>query len=182
MTLLQGNIQGCEAVLRGKGLAGSRGEQEPNHLVMVLLQTPTLLYWDTADGSGSGLIWREKTLTCFVVLCTSKNVQLSYLYLSRHVEWSESILRLHIDAGGVSHKDLHDLVLPGEAGNVQGGVALLGGRVDLGAPGQQLRHDALVTLLAGQVQRIESVLAKKKQIKLMGPEEIYVLNLATVLI
>ena len=104
------------------------------------------------------------------------------LYLSRHVEWSESILRLHIDAGGVSHKDLHDLVLPGEAGNVQGGVALLGGRVDLGAPGQQLRHDALVTLLAGQVQRIESVLAKKKQIKLMGPEEIYVLNLATVLI
>ena len=128
------------------------------------------------------LIWREKTLTCFVVLCTSKNVQLSYLYLSRHVEWSESILRLHIDAGGVSHKDLHDLVLPGEAGNVQGGVALLGGRVDLGAPGQQLRHDALVTLLAGQVQRIESVLAKKKQIKLMGPEEIYVLNLATVLI
>ena len=44
MTLLKGNSQGCEAVLRGKGLAGSRGEQEPNHLVMVLLQKPTLLY------------------------------------------------------------------------------------------------------------------------------------------
>merc|ERR1719458_1666219 len=37
MTLLQGNSEGCEAVLRGKGLAGSRGEQEPNLLVMVLL-------------------------------------------------------------------------------------------------------------------------------------------------
>ena len=45
MTLLQGNSEGCEAVLRGEGLAGSRGEQEPNHLVMVLLQPPTLLYW-----------------------------------------------------------------------------------------------------------------------------------------
>ena len=62
MALLQSNSQRCEAVLRGKGLAGSRGEQEPNHLVMVLLQTPTLLYWDTADGSGSGLIWRKLSL------------------------------------------------------------------------------------------------------------------------
>ena len=82
----------------------------------------------------------------------------------------------------MSHKDLHDLVLPGEAGNVQGGVALLGGRVDLGAAGEQLCDNALVPLLAGKVQRIESVLANKKQIKLMAPEEIYGLNLATVLI
>ena len=41
MTLLLGNIQGCEAVLRGKGLAGPGGKQEPNHLVMVPLQTPS---------------------------------------------------------------------------------------------------------------------------------------------
>ena len=80
------------------------------------------------------------------------------LDLSRHVEWGESILRLHVDAGGVSHEDLHDLVLPGEAGDVQGRVALLGGGVDLGAPGQQLCHNALVTLLASKVQRIESIL------------------------
>ena len=84
-----------------------------------------------------------------------------HFYLSRHVERCETILRLHIDAGGVSHEDLHHLVLPGEAGDVQGGVALLRGRVDLGTPGKQLCHDALVALLAGQVQRIESVLAKK---------------------
>ena len=111
-----------------------------------------------------------------------KDVPLSYLYLSRHIERCESIPTLHIDVGVVSHEDLHDLYLPGKAGNVQGGAAPLRDRVDLGALGQQLCYDALVTLLAGQVQRIESVLAKKKQIKLMGPEEIYVLYLATVLI
>ena len=70
MTLLQGNSQGCEAVLRGQGLAGTRGEQEPNHLVMILLQMPTLLYWDTKllcqafpqgppDGSGTGIVWKN---------------------------------------------------------------------------------------------------------------------------
>ena len=90
-----------------------------------------------------------------------EDVQLSYLYLSRHIEWGKSILRLHIDAGGVSHEDLHHLVLPGKAGNVQGGVASLCDQVDLGAPGQQLCYDALVTLLAGQVQRIETSLAKE---------------------
>ena len=64
MTLLQGNSEGCEAVLRGEGLAGSRGEQEPNHLVMVLLQTPTLLYWDTVDGSESHLERENSHLFC----------------------------------------------------------------------------------------------------------------------
>ena len=77
-----------------------------------------------------------------------------FLYLSRHVERCESILRLDIDAGGVGHKDLHHLVLPGKAGNVQGGVALLRCRVNLGSPGEQLGHNALVTLLARKVQRI----------------------------
>ena len=84
-----------------------------------------------------------------------------FLHLSRHVERCESILRLDIDACGVRHKDLHHLVLPGKAGNVQGGVALLRCRVDLGSPGEQLGHNALVTLLTRQVQCIEAVLAKQ---------------------
>ena len=83
------------------------------------------------------------------------------LYLGRHVEWCESILRLNVDTGGVSHKDLHHLVLPGEAGDVQGGVALLRRRVDLRAPRQQLRDDALVPLLARKVQCVESVLEEE---------------------
>ena len=39
MSLLQGNSEGCESVFGGKGLARPRCEQEPNHLVVVLLQT-----------------------------------------------------------------------------------------------------------------------------------------------
>ena len=92
--------------------------------------------------------------------CTLKDVPLSYHHLSRHIERCESVLTLHIDAGVVSHEDLHDLYLPGQAGNVQGGAAPLRDRVDRGTLGQQLCYDALVTLLAGQVQRIESSLAK----------------------
>ena len=59
------------------------------------------------------------------------------------------------------HQDLDHLVLAGEAGDVQGGVALLRRRVDLRAPRQQLRDDALVPLLAGKVQGVESVLAEE---------------------
>ena len=59
------------------------------------------------------------------------------------------------------HQDLDHLVLAGEAGDVQGGVALLRRRVDLRAPRQQLRDDALVPLLAGKVQGVESVLGKE---------------------
>ena len=58
-------------------------------------------------------------------------------------------------------QDLDHLVLAGEAGDVQGGVALLRRRVDLRAPRQQLSDDALVPLLAGKVQGVESVLGKE---------------------
>ena len=58
-------------------------------------------------------------------------------------------------------QDLDHLVLAGEAGDVQGGVALLRRRVDLRAPRQQLRDDALVPLLARKVQCVESVLEEE---------------------
>ena len=47
--------------------------------------------------------------------------------------------------------------LPGEAGDVQRRVALLGGRVDVGAARQELPDDADVALLGGEVQRVEPV-------------------------
>ena len=37
MALLQGNSKRSEAILGCQGLAGTRGEKEPNHLVVVLL-------------------------------------------------------------------------------------------------------------------------------------------------
>ena len=37
MALLQGNSERSEAILGCQGLAGTRGEKEPNHLVVVLL-------------------------------------------------------------------------------------------------------------------------------------------------
>ena len=43
----------------------------------------------------------------------------------------------------------------------QGGVALLRRRVDLCAPRQQLRVDALVPFLAGKVQCVEPILGKE---------------------
>ena len=37
MALLQGNSKRSEAILGSQGLAGTRGEKEPNHLVVILL-------------------------------------------------------------------------------------------------------------------------------------------------
>ena len=44
-----------------------------------------------------------------------------------------------------------------ERGDVQGGVSLLGGRVDLGAPGDQLLDHVDVALLGGQVEGVQTV-------------------------
>ena len=42
--------------------------------------------------------------------------------------------------------------------DVKGGMTDLGGAIDLGAPRQQLGHDADVTLLGRQVNRRQSIL------------------------
>lgn len=54
--------------------------------------------------------------------------------------------------------------LAGEGGDVEGGVALLGGGVDAGAPLEELADHAHVALLGGEVQRVQAILEKKRKI------------------
>ena len=58
----------------------------------------------------------------------------------------------------MSEEDLDHLELAGQGADVEGGVPLLGRRVDLGAPGKQILDYQNVTLLAGQVQGVQTVL------------------------
>ena len=58
----------------------------------------------------------------------------------------------------MSEEDLDHLELTSQGADVEGGVPLLGRRVDLGAPGEQVLDYQHVTLLAGQVQGVQTVL------------------------
>ena len=58
----------------------------------------------------------------------------------------------------MSEEDLDHLELAGQGADVEGGVPLLGRRVDLGSPGEQILDYQHVTLLAGQVQGVQTVL------------------------
>ena len=119
MPLLQRHSQRREPVLSGEGLTGARGEQEPHHIIMILL--------------------------------------------GGHVQRGEPILGLDIDTRVVSEEDLDHLELAGQGADVQGRVPLLGRRVDLGAPGEQILHYEHVTLLTGQVQRVQTVLKGERE-------------------
>lgn len=55
-------------------------------------------------------------------------------------------------------EDLDHLELAGQRADVERGVPLLGRGVDPGAPGEQVLHYQHVTLLAGQVQGVQTIL------------------------
>ncbi len=82
------------------------------------------------------------------------------VFLSGHVQGSESILRLDIDGRTMLHQDLDHGHLSGQGGNMEGGIAFLGRRIDLGTPGQELGDDSHMALFGGQVEGIQSVLQK----------------------
>ena len=119
MPLLQRHGQRRESVLGCQRLTGARGQQEPHHVIMILL--------------------------------------------GGHVERGEPILGLDIDTRVVSEEDLDHLELAGQGADVQGRVPLLGRRVDPGAPGEQVLHYEHVTLLAGQVQGVQTVLKGERE-------------------
>ena len=58
----------------------------------------------------------------------------------------------------MSEEDLDHLELAGQGADVEGGVPLLGRRIDLSAPGEQVLNYQHMTLLAGQVQGVQTVL------------------------
>ena len=58
----------------------------------------------------------------------------------------------------MSEEDLDHLELTSQGADVEGRVPLLGRRVDLGSPGEQVLDYQHVTLLAGQVQGVQTVL------------------------
>ena len=58
----------------------------------------------------------------------------------------------------MSEEDLDHLELASQGADVEGRVPLLGRRVDLGSPGEQVLDYQHVTLLAGQVQGVQTVL------------------------
>ena len=58
----------------------------------------------------------------------------------------------------MSEEDLDHLELPGQGADVEGGVPLLGRRIDIGAPGEQVLNYQHMTLLAGQVQGVQTIL------------------------
>ena len=119
MPLLLRHSKRREPVLGGQGLTGARGQQEPHHVIIVLL--------------------------------------------GGEVERGEPILGLHIDTRVVSEEDLDHLELAGQGADVEGRVPLLSRRVDPGAPGQQVLHYEHVTLLTGQVQRVQTVLKGERE-------------------
>ena len=63
----------------------------------------------------------------------------------------------------MSEEDLDHLELSGQGADVEGGVPLLGRRVDLSAPGEQVLHYQHVALLARQVQGVQTVLKVEKE-------------------
>ena len=58
----------------------------------------------------------------------------------------------------MSEEDLDHLELAGQGADVEGGVPLLGRRIDLSAPGEQVLNYQHMTLLAGQVQGVQTIL------------------------
>ena len=138
--LLQRHGQGREPVLGGEGLAGARGQQEPHHVVMVLLgrhvqRGEPILGLDIHTRAGIENNVTRRTFTKF--------------------RPSEGL--------PVSEEDLDHLELSGQGADVEGGVPLLGRRVDLSAPGQQVLHYQHVALLARQVQGVQTVLKVEKE-------------------
>ena len=63
----------------------------------------------------------------------------------------------------MSQEDLDHLELAGQGADVQGRVTLLRRCVDPGAPGEQVLHYEHVTLLAGQVQGVQTVLKGERE-------------------
>lgn len=82
--------------------------------------------------------------------------------LRRHVQRREAVLALSIDVGSGFQQLPGHVQPPGEAGDVEGRVALLRSRVHLTATIQQLLHDIQVTFLGCQMQGVESVLERRK--------------------
>ena len=63
----------------------------------------------------------------------------------------------------MSEEDLDHLELTSQGADVEGRVPLLGRRVDLGSSGEQVLDYQHVTLLAGQVQGVQTIIKGKRE-------------------
>jgi hypothetical protein len=79
------------------------------------------------------------------------------ILLRGHVQRREPVLRLNVDRPLFLQQQLDHLLLAGQRGDVQSGVALFGGIVDGGVAVEQFSHQFDVAIFAGQVKGVQTV-------------------------